>query len=275
MQRVTTTKIRQHIGQRVRVQGWLHALRKLGGVTFVVVRDGWGTVQAVSEDEAELARVAGGRPGRGDGAGRGGHGGGRSPGAWRRRAAPVGGGGADAGDRDAAATPQQAPDQGQPAHAAGPRRRRQPPSGPACGLPAGRRRHGRLSGHAERARLHRDPDAQDRRLSHRERQQRLPARLLRPAGLPGAEPPVLQADHGRRLRARLRGRAGLPRRAARHHPPRQRVRQPGRGVRLHREPLHGDGAGARRDRRYPGDAARPATRPSWPCWRRACRPCPP
>ncbi len=58
MQRVTTIEIREHIGQRVRVQGWLHALRRLGGVTFVVVRDGWGTVQAVSEDEAELAGLS-------------------------------------------------------------------------------------------------------------------------------------------------------------------------------------------------------------------------
>lgn len=55
MERIATTQVQQHIGQRVRVQGWLHALRKLGGVTFVVVRDGWGTVQAVSEDETELA----------------------------------------------------------------------------------------------------------------------------------------------------------------------------------------------------------------------------
>lgn len=54
MQRTPTIEIKHHLGQRVRVQGWLHALRRLGGVTFLVVRDGWGTVQAVSEVEAEL-----------------------------------------------------------------------------------------------------------------------------------------------------------------------------------------------------------------------------
>ncbi len=58
MERIPTTQVSQHIGQRVRVQGWLHALRKLGGVTFVVVRDGWGTVQAVSEDETELTALS-------------------------------------------------------------------------------------------------------------------------------------------------------------------------------------------------------------------------
>ncbi len=55
MERIPTTQVPSHTGQRVRVQGWLHALRRLGGVMFIVVRDGWGTVQAVSEDEAELA----------------------------------------------------------------------------------------------------------------------------------------------------------------------------------------------------------------------------
>lgn len=54
MERVRTTDIGAHIGRRVRVQGWLHALRLLGGVSFVVVRDGWGTVQAVAEDAEVL-----------------------------------------------------------------------------------------------------------------------------------------------------------------------------------------------------------------------------
>ena len=35
--------------RRVRVRGWLHALRRLGGMSFLVVRDGWGIVQAVVE----------------------------------------------------------------------------------------------------------------------------------------------------------------------------------------------------------------------------------
>jgi nondiscriminating aspartyl-tRNA synthetase len=44
----------------VSVRGWLHNVRRMGGVTFVVVlRDGWGTIQAVTEDEADLAPLAG------------------------------------------------------------------------------------------------------------------------------------------------------------------------------------------------------------------------
>jgi nondiscriminating aspartyl-tRNA synthetase len=57
MERIRTTKIAAHVGERVRVAGWLHSLRRLGGVSFAVVRDGWGTVQVVAEDEAELAAL--------------------------------------------------------------------------------------------------------------------------------------------------------------------------------------------------------------------------
>ena len=103
-------------------------------------------------------------------------------------------------------------------------------------------------------------------IGHRGRRQRLHARLLRPPGLPGAEPAVLQADHGRRLRARLRGRAGLPRRAARHAAPPQRVRQPRRRAGLHRGPLHRDGDAARRARRHARRRCASAAPPSWRCW---------
>ena len=59
MQPISTTEVKSHVGERVRVQGWLQAWRKLGGVHFLVLRDGWGAVQAISEQEAELAPLAG------------------------------------------------------------------------------------------------------------------------------------------------------------------------------------------------------------------------
>ncbi len=55
MGRVTTREAGTHVGERVRVHGWLHARRRLGGVTCLVIRDGWGTIQAVAETEDELA----------------------------------------------------------------------------------------------------------------------------------------------------------------------------------------------------------------------------
>lgn len=54
MTRVRTTEVSQYVGHRILLQGWLHNLRQLGGVTFLILRDGWGTVQAVAEDQDEL-----------------------------------------------------------------------------------------------------------------------------------------------------------------------------------------------------------------------------
>src|SRR5436309_321608 len=55
LKRIRTTEVASHIGERVRVAGWLHSLRQLGGVSFLVIRDGWGTIQAVAETGAEMA----------------------------------------------------------------------------------------------------------------------------------------------------------------------------------------------------------------------------
>lgn len=58
MERIRTVEAGNHVGERVRLVGWLHHLRRLGGINFLVLRDGWGTIQAVTEDEADLAPVA-------------------------------------------------------------------------------------------------------------------------------------------------------------------------------------------------------------------------
>ena len=53
MERIRTTEVSVHIGERIRIAGWLHSLRHLGGITFLVIRDGWGIIQAVAKAEAE------------------------------------------------------------------------------------------------------------------------------------------------------------------------------------------------------------------------------
>jgi nondiscriminating aspartyl-tRNA synthetase len=58
MKEIRTTEAHAHIGRPVRLRGWLHNLRKMGGINFLVLRDGWGTIQAVTEDEADLAAAA-------------------------------------------------------------------------------------------------------------------------------------------------------------------------------------------------------------------------
>src|SRR5260370_26587205 len=58
MERIRTIEAAAHEGRRVRVEGWLHAVGRLGGVSFVVVRDGWGLAQVVATSEDELAPLA-------------------------------------------------------------------------------------------------------------------------------------------------------------------------------------------------------------------------
>ena len=56
MTRVRTTEalVLANTGQRVLIRGWLHALRRFGGIAFVIVRDGWGILQAVATEEDTL-----------------------------------------------------------------------------------------------------------------------------------------------------------------------------------------------------------------------------
>ena len=48
MNRTLAADLNSHVGKRVRVQGWLHALRKMGDVNFLILRDRSGIVQAVT-----------------------------------------------------------------------------------------------------------------------------------------------------------------------------------------------------------------------------------
>ncbi len=58
MERVRTTEAAGYVGREVRLQGWLHQLRELGRVNFLVLRDGWGTFQAVIDDPETLSRLS-------------------------------------------------------------------------------------------------------------------------------------------------------------------------------------------------------------------------
>jgi len=56
MERIYTPEVAHHVGERVRVAGSLHTLRRLGGINFLVLRDARGTVQVVV-DTAESAGI--------------------------------------------------------------------------------------------------------------------------------------------------------------------------------------------------------------------------
>ena len=56
-------EVGKHVGERVRIAGWLHSLRRLGGVNFLIIRDAWGIVQVVTETEVELGPLQDGQLG--------------------------------------------------------------------------------------------------------------------------------------------------------------------------------------------------------------------
>jgi len=58
MGRIWTTEIGQHAGERVQLAGWLHRLRQLKDVSFLVLRDAKGLAQIVIEDPALAERLA-------------------------------------------------------------------------------------------------------------------------------------------------------------------------------------------------------------------------
>jgi nondiscriminating aspartyl-tRNA synthetase len=57
MERILSKEIPAHIGKEVKLQGWVHKLRKLGGLSFLVLRDREGLVQAVIDAESENTKL--------------------------------------------------------------------------------------------------------------------------------------------------------------------------------------------------------------------------
>jgi nondiscriminating aspartyl-tRNA synthetase len=55
--RIRSIELPAYAGQSVLLQGWLHAVRRLGALTFLVLRDGWGTAQVVCDQPIELPEL--------------------------------------------------------------------------------------------------------------------------------------------------------------------------------------------------------------------------
>ena len=58
LQRTLTSRLPDKTGERVRVQGWVHAIRRFGAVNFLILRDRSGTAQVILEPD-ELEKLAG------------------------------------------------------------------------------------------------------------------------------------------------------------------------------------------------------------------------
>jgi len=59
MERIYTVEISAHVGERVRLAGWLHTLRRMGGINFLVLRDVRGTAQVVIDRPEALHALDG------------------------------------------------------------------------------------------------------------------------------------------------------------------------------------------------------------------------
>lgn len=57
--RTLAKDLKTHIGKEVRVEGWIHKKRMLGGITFINVRDRSGLTQVVIEDKDEVEKLRG------------------------------------------------------------------------------------------------------------------------------------------------------------------------------------------------------------------------
>src|SRR5687768_9654411 len=57
LERVRAITLGQHGGERVQLYGWLHRLRRVGSIGFLILRDGSGLSQIVIEDAALLAAL--------------------------------------------------------------------------------------------------------------------------------------------------------------------------------------------------------------------------
>ena len=59
MDRVLSRDANKHIGKKIRLSGWLHKKRKLGGLNFINLRDRAGLVQVLVEDPKEMEKLRG------------------------------------------------------------------------------------------------------------------------------------------------------------------------------------------------------------------------
>lgn len=58
MKKIRTVEAAAFIGKRVTFSGWLQQHRQHGSLNFIILRDGWGTIQAVCENEEALRPLA-------------------------------------------------------------------------------------------------------------------------------------------------------------------------------------------------------------------------
>src|SRR3954466_12430509 len=57
--RILSNQVKDHAGKTIKIEGWLHKKRLLGGLTFINVRDRQGLVQVVLQAKDEVEKLRG------------------------------------------------------------------------------------------------------------------------------------------------------------------------------------------------------------------------
>jgi len=59
VERTLSSDLKKHIGKKVTLWGWLHKVRELGGMTFVILRDRHGLIQVLDDKSVETKKLHG------------------------------------------------------------------------------------------------------------------------------------------------------------------------------------------------------------------------
>jgi nondiscriminating aspartyl-tRNA synthetase len=54
---VKSAEARSHVGERVRLQGWVHRIRALGKISFIILRDRMGLIQTVADAKQDVSQL--------------------------------------------------------------------------------------------------------------------------------------------------------------------------------------------------------------------------
>lgn len=61
--RILSSALKEHVGKKVTIAGWLHKVRELGGLTFILLRDRHGLTQILIQEPKEAKKLQGLQPG--------------------------------------------------------------------------------------------------------------------------------------------------------------------------------------------------------------------
>ncbi len=58
MNRIIASQLKEHVGQTVRVRGWINTVRSLGKLYFLILRDRSGFIQVVLDDKTQIQKIS-------------------------------------------------------------------------------------------------------------------------------------------------------------------------------------------------------------------------